>query len=175
MTSKTGVFLLKLTTRQFAGCWFSLGASIIIIIVLIKMFDPHASYLYMAIGFLSCGLMAFYSGSQYGYLILTLEDWRLSNWIKTIIYGWCIAISSLYVMFFVLLTVDFSQTELLRNIHNQQYYLILVNLFLTPILAGLATLFGIFFEPLVMEGSALGAVLLFTLRKKILRICSSPG
>jgi len=119
--------------------------------------------------------MAFYSGSQFGPHILTLEDWRLKNWIKAIIYGWCIAISSLYVMLFVLLIVDFSQTELLRNIHNKQYYLILVNLFLSPILAGLATLLGIFFEPLVMGGSALGAILLFTLRKKVLKICSSPG
>jgi len=165
--SKKRSYSLKITARQFTGAWFFLGTSITIIIYFLKISNTNVDYFNLILALLSGVGMGFYSGSQFGYLILSLERWDLTNWLKAITYGWIVAVSTLYTLLFTLLLVDFSRTELLVNIQKHQFFLIIINVVLLPLMAFFATLWGCLLEPLVLGCSGLGAVLLFILRKKI--------
>jgi hypothetical protein len=159
---------MKLLAKQLTGYWFLTGALITIIIEFIKLYQPHvSSILYLIVGLFSGGAASYYFGYHYGYLIVTLRGWQITNWFKTIVYGWVISIATLYCMLFVLLFLSYMQTTFLEHIQAHEY-LQLLGIIMLPVFALFATLIGCALQPVIIFGaSALGALVLFLLRKKI--------
>ena len=166
---------MKLNPKLLSGIWFCIGTITIVVIVLLKLHQPDPDPVPVLIILLSGSMSSFYFGRSFGELIITKEIFSIKKLAHVMLYGWQIAIATLYIIFFSMSLIGYFTESLPIHIHAKDYYSIITDILLVPIMALFATLLGCILEPIILISSGLGAIALFILRFRFLFLCEKAS